>query len=351
MSSGGAGVDPYRLSHSRLDSYCRCGKAFEAHYVKRLPREVQAGSALFGTVIHAALEKWSLNRRTRLPLLVANAWLDVSKGTSLLDFIREYAPIALETKEVLAEILERRPEISQPRRTKDFNQHPVSKKSFVLFRDWLPKLNEGSGYRFAISDSLPALYDESLLLAERYEKRMKHLPPSLVTEFAFEVQWQGFWLSGYVDSIEPLVDRDTGEVVGIAIVDYKTGQPRPLMKHYRQLAFYEIAVSTLIADGFLVLPDYCQGLVLYPGVDWVKWDSSCLERDGIEKREFFRFGHLDRKRVHEELRQYARGVEAEVFLPAHSRADAHFCDYGASCCLLSTSLAGGEAKVLTGVVV
>ena len=319
--------------------------------MKHLPREVQGGSALFGTVMHAALEKWSLNRRTRLPSLVANAWLDVSGGTSLLGFIREYAPIAQETKAVLAEIMERRPEISQPRRTKDFALHDVSMRSHVLFRDWLPKLNEGSGYRFALNEPLPALYDDSLLLAERYEKRMKHLPPSLVTEFAFEIQWQGFWLSGYVDSIEPLVDRDTGEVVGVAVIDYKTGQPRPIMKHYRQLAFYEIAVSQLVADGFLALPDFCQGLTFYPGVDWVRWDPVDLERRSIEKREFLRFGHLDRKRIRQELEQYARGVEAEVFLPAHSRADAHFCDYGASCCLLSTSLAGGEARVLTGVVV
>jgi hypothetical protein len=351
VSSPSSGLDPRRLSHARLDSYLRCGKAFEAHYVKRVPREVQSGAALFGTIMHKGLEKWSLNRRQRLVGLVESAWLDKANGDGVLGFVREYAPVARRTKEVLAEIMERRPDVVAPRRTKDFKEHPVSKEAHLLYRDWLPKLNASSSYRFAINDPLPALYDESLLLAARYEARMRHLPQSLVTEFAFEVEWQGYMLSGYIDTVEPLVDRPTGEVVGLAVVDYKCGEPRPVMKHYRQLAFYEIAVTDLVARGSLAIPDSVRDLPIYPGIDWVRWEEPNGDKEGIRKREFLRFGPQDRRRIREELEAYSRGVEAKVFLPAHSRADAIYCEYGESCCLRSTALAGGEAKVLADVVV
>ena len=344
--------DPRRLSASRLNSYLKCGKGFEAQYIKGRPRSVQGGAALFGTVMHAALEKWSLNRRQSLVVLVESAWLAETLGTSVRGFVQAYAPLSLESRAVILDIQKRRPEVRAPRSTKDFKNSKVSKDTHLLFRDWLPKLNSSEDFRFSINDPLPTLYDDSLVLAERYAKRMRHLPPSLVTEFAFEVEWQGFWLNGFIDSIEPLVDRPTGELVGLAIVDYKTSNVgKPPLKYYRQLGFYDIAVEVLLEQGKIEIPDSLRDLPVYPGIDWVRWTESWLTPpDPIRKREFLCFGPRDRKRLRDELEQYERGVSAQVFLPSHPLNDAQFCDYGSACCLLSTSMAGGEARPLEGVV-
>ena len=345
----GDGLDPRRLSHSRLDSLLRCGKAFESHYVHGLPREMSGGAALFGTVFHTALEKWSLDRSQDLVAGVELAWLLETRGTSVADFITAYAPMSVRTRALIDEILKRRPDVKAPRMTKEFKDSKESRESYLLFRDWLPKLNASSDLRFTIRDPLPTLYDDSLVLADRYAKRMRHLPTSLVTEFEFSVEWQGFTLVGHIDSIEPLIDRPSGELIGLAIVDYKTSkQPGAPLKYFRQLGFYDIAVEQLIERGAISVPDVYLELPRYPGIDWVRWTDAWLP---IRKREFLVLGDRDRKRLREDCEAYSRMIENKIYLPAHTFTDAQYCDYGAACCLLSCSMAGGEAKTLEGVVV
>jgi hypothetical protein len=335
----GDGLNPKVISASRLDKLFNCGLAFKWHYVDHLPGEVYGAAALFGSVMHKALERWSLNRQQDLPQLVESAWLEITEGTTVRKFLGLFAPLFLDAEKVVDGIRERRPEIKNPRMTKDFKESAVAKEIRRLTAAWATRLDEGSQWRFSKSDPLPALYAESFTLAKAYATRSSHYPTSLVTEFAFDVEWHGFFLRGYIDSIEPLVTRD-GELVGLAVVDYKSeGKVPSKMKHWRQLCTYDVAVRELLSDGRLVLPDTYAKLPIFPGIDWLRWQEGW---EPHPPRQFYSFGTLDHERLLNEIKLYERTVEDDLYLPASKFVNAEMCEFGDLCCLKSCHLAGGE---------
>ena len=334
-------LDPTVLSHSRLDQLLRCGQAFKWKYVDELPDRVDGSASIFGTVMHRALERWSLNRRLDLVKLVEAAWLEQEGIVG--EFVKAYAPLSLESRALIEDILKRRPEIRAPRMTKDYKGSDVSRRTYRLWLAWVDSLNNASNLRFTKKDPLPSLYDDSILLAQRYAKRMKHLPSSLVTEFKFDIRWHDFNLRGTIDSVEPVLDRVTGELLALGILDYKTSGREPsALKHYRQMVFYDIAVETLLAQGALRVPESLLGLPRYCGIDFVRWDETWK----CQARHFVECGPKDRRRLLRDLEGFRRMVENEIYLPADTMAAADYCDFGEACCLKSTGQAGGEAKVV-----
>ncbi len=346
--------NPRKLSPSRMNALATCGVAFKMKYLDRLPEQRSGSAALRGQVYHKALEDWAPNRSADLLTLVRSAWLSCTEGTSVNDFIGLYANLA--SKVVIAEheckaaFKERTKKDSKAiHMSGEWKRHPVKAEVDDLFREWLPKLERESFWRFTEWDPLPKLYNESLVWARQYQERWQHLPPSLFTEFGFDVEWRGWLLNGYVDVVEPLLDRDTGELVGLGVDDYKTYGVAPAQhKDYRQMVVYDIAVRDLIDRGQLVLPPGFEDLPIYVGIDYVRHDGTWEDEDGrpFPPRRYWRMGPADHERLEREASAYTDTVERRAFLPAQKGQKVDFCPYPESCCMRSTAAAGGSAELV-----
>lgn len=318
-----------KISPSRVNKYLTCGVQFRRYYIDKEPPKLSGSAALFGNVIHKALEKWSLDRSQSLVSLTAQAWMTETrkdgKDTVVTRFIREYQAISIEVmraEKAAAESFEARNKgkVSKaPRMTKEFKESDAAKKLNRLLGQWIPKLNADSPWRFTEYDPLPNLYDESLKVAKRYAQKWSHLPKSIHTEFEFTVEWEGFVLTGFVDNIEPVIDGD--ELVELQIVDYKTyAKVPPLQKDWRQGAIYQVAVNHLRSTGQLPIPESVPVRIVFD------YPRLLLRRD-------FVYGPEDIALLKDELEMYSRAVDAEVFLPANKSQNPDFCDYPEDCCL------------------
>ena len=339
--------DPRKLSPSRMNALSKCGVAFDMKYVQGLPEERSGSAALFGNVVHEALEKWAPNREQDLLTLMRQAWLSITEGTAVNDFLGEYQALsvaAIKQEHAIREAWAAKGKVSKaPRMTKDWKDSEVAKSIGKLMGRWSKRLNDESPWRFKESDQLPALYDESLVLSRRYQARWGHLPPALYTEFAFDVEWHGFRLNGYIDSIELLLDRTSGELVGVGVIDYKTyAKPPAQHKDYRQLVMYLIAVRDLVERGVFSLPT---GVPILVGVDYVRWNDQWVDEQGnpFPARRYWQMGDEDEARLLRECNAYLSTVEAKAFLPAEKGSNPDFCPFPSSCCLRNCAAAGGEA--------
>lgn len=347
--------DPKKVSPSRVNSLTECGIAFEMKYLKQLPEEVVGSAALRGSVVHAALEKWSLNRQQDLLPLMRQAWLDVTKEAPVVaDFLGQYQAISHEVlwaehdarEKWEADPRNKGKKSAAPRMTKHFKESDACKKLNRLLAVWIPKLNAGSPWRFHERDPLPSIYDQTLVLAKRYQARWGHLPPSLHTEFAFDVEWRGFRLTGFIDAIDPLIDRETGDLIGIGVLDYKTYQRAPAEhKDWRQLVMYDVAVASMRERGVLPLPEWVGESDVRVGIDYCYWSEAWKDEDGNDfpSRRFWQITAEDHDALERELQAYSATVEGRHFLPAAKSTNPDYCNYGALCCLRTRSQAGGCA--------
>jgi len=349
-----AEFDPTRISASRVNKLAECGVAFRMKYLENVPETVFSSFALFGSVVHTAQENWAKDRDEPLFGLMQDAWItETEEAPVVYEFLQRYARISSDVIRAEAsarEDFERRNKgkTSQaPRMTKHFKDSDACKALNALLAEWVPKLNDGSPWKFTDRDPLPTFYDDSLVLAKRYEQQWKHLPPSLYQEFEFTEPWRGFTLNGYIDSVDPLVDRDSGEVIGIGVIDYKTYKQQPAQhKDYRQLVIYDAAFRSLVDRGAVVLPWSLDDIPLYVGIDYVRYagvECDWLSPAGNSRR-YWRITDEDHDRLERELNAYRNTVEAQNFLPADKGQKADFCDYGPLCCLVSTAAAGGCAE-------
>jgi PD-(D/E)XK nuclease superfamily len=343
--------DPRKLSPSRMTALATCGIAFRMKYLEKLPEERSGSAALFGQVCHDFLEVWGKDRAQDILPLAKQAWLNVTEGTSVHGFIEAYqelAPEVIRAEHECRKAYEKRTkkESKAIHMSGEWKRHPMKKKTDKLFAKWLPKIEKDSFWKFNEYDPLPKLYNESLVLSRRYEQRWKHLPPVLYAEFEFTEEWEGFILNGYIDTIETLLDRETGELLGIGVNDYKTyARPPSEHKDYRQFVMYHIAVQKMIERGlFPDLPD----APLYIGADYIRWTDSWKDAQGkpFPPRRFWKLGPEDEVRLLREANAYTRTCEEENFLPAHKGTNPDFCSYPSNCCLRTTASAGGEATIV-----
>lgn len=353
------GFDPTKVSATRVNKLAECGVAFKMKYLDRVPEQRMGSFALFGSVVHEALEKWAVNREQDLLALMRQAWLSqTAEATVVRDFLAEYQKInvaVLHAEKAAREAFEKRNNkpSQAPRMTKHFKESKAAKDLARLLAVWIPKLDADSPWEFSSRDPLPQFYDDSLVIAKRYERRWKHLPPALHTEFAFDVPWRGFRLIGYIDVIELLMTA-AGELFGFGVKDYKTYRREPAeQKDYRQLVMYDVALRYLVNEGVIALPASLDSVPLYVGIDYVRYaDVECdwkvlvpegKENSGGNSVAWWKIGEADHDRLERELRAYRGTVEAENFLPADKGQNAEFCDYGSLCCQRSCEAAGGSA--------
>jgi CRISPR/Cas system-associated exonuclease Cas4 (RecB family) len=322
---------PYKVSPSRVNSYLSCGVAFRMKYIEGIPEQASGSSALFGSVVHEALEKWALNRQQDLVPLMASAWLAVTEGTSVNDFIGAYQSVAVEVMQAekdaaLDFVMKNGRETRAVRMTSHFKKSFAAKKELELLADWLPRLEAESPWRFNERDPLPALYGESLKLAKAYAEKYRQLPAALLTELGFDVEWRGFIVNGYIDAIEPRYDG-SDELTGIVVLDYKTYAREPAeMKDWRQMVMYDVAIRALTDRD--VLPVWLsaairEGVDILVGCDYVR----------LGERKFWRITEADREELAKELTMYTSGVKAGVFLSAEKNRNPDFCPYPENCCL------------------
>jgi len=333
---------PYKVSPSRVNSYLSCGVAFKMKYIDGIPEQMSGSAALFGSVMHEALEKWALNRQQDLVPLMASAWLAVTEGTSVNDFIGAYQAVAVEVMQAekmaaLDFVMKNGRETKAVRMTSAFKKSAAAKMELDLLAAWLPKLEAESPWRFSERDPLPALYGESLKLAKSYAERYRQLSPAIVTELGFDVEWRGFLLNGYIDAIEPLYDEH-GEMRGIIVLDYKTYAREPAaMKDWRQMVMYDVAIRELPDRDVLPasLSDAIrEGVNIIVGCDYVR----------LGERRFWGITDRDYEQLHVELTMYLRGVQSGVFLSAEKNRNPDFCPYPENCCL-TTRGAGASIPV------
>lgn len=310
-----------RVSPSRVGKYAECGLAFKFHYIDKVPAETVGSAALFGSVVHLAREWWVTDRRQDLIKLMERAWLEECKDEpTIRAFLTEYQAISRRACRLEEEIRRARPEIKAVRMTKDWKTSDVARDTNRLLGKWYDRLNNETRYRFSERDPLPALYDESLVLAWKYSERWKHLPNALHSEFAFDFQWEGYTLIGKIDEIGRVLSPD-GEQLGYSVEDAKTYRNEPhRFRDSRQLAIYDLAVRHLNDAGVLGLD--LEQYPIFPVID--------LMRLGV-KWKFEPVREIEHRRLLSELRQYQRGVEHEVFLPAAKSCRADFCDYAGVC--------------------
>lgn len=346
--------DPVRVSPNRVNQYLSCGEAFQRNYIQGEPEEMSGSAALFGSVVHAALEHWAMNRQADLTALVRSAWLDVTKEAPTVNaFIVAYQAMAgeiIRAEKECADAFEARQgrPTKAVRMTGEWKKHPASGKVSRFLGEWLPKLKD-SPWRFNERDPLPALYNESLILSKRYQARWQHLPNAWYSELGFTVNWRGFILHGYIDSIEPVQHRDTGELLGIGVVDYKTYAKAPApAKDWRQRAFYDAAIRDLLSTGQLELP--VKDLPIYVGMDYVRWTDSWLdesEKYPTAARVWEEMTDADRDLLERDLTMYRDGVTHGVFLPAEKGRNPDFCPYPSNCCLKNRGERKAELELVT----
>jgi hypothetical protein len=329
------GYDPstfnsLKVSPSRINALLQCGVAFEKKYLKGEPEEKSGSAALFGSVMHEALEKWAMNRKSSLLSNVRAAWLVVTEGTVVNDFLGAYGALSTQAIRMEHQIREewaaKGKESKAPRMTKQWKDSAVAAKIGALQYAYFEKLNAHSPWTFTENDPLPGLYDESLVLAKRYEAKWSNLPNALYTELAFDVKWgpEEFLLNGYIDAIEPVYDKD-GALEAILVTDYKTYRKEPAAaKDERQMVMYDIAIKTMIERG--EMPELA-GLPIFPCMDYVRLLDRkvvAVTQDGYD-------------RLLKELQTYKTIVDARAFMPAEKNRNPDFCPYGDSCCLKTTT--------------
>lgn len=318
-----------KVSPSRVNALLQCGVAFEKKYLKGEPEERSGSAALFGSVMHEALERWAMNRQASLLTLVRAAWLEVTEGTVVNDFLGAYGALSTQAIRLEHEIREewasRGKESKAPRMTKQWKDSTLAGKIGALLHEYYDRLNNESPWSFSENDPLPGLYDESLVLSKRYEAKWRGLPSALYTELAFDVKWgeDGFLLNGYIDAIEPVLDED-GEIEAVLVTDYKTYRKEPAAaKDERQFVIYDVAVRGMVERGDLELPD----VPIFVCMDYVRLldrKVGAVTQAGYDK-------------LLTELRGYKVIVDAGVFLPAEKNRNPDFCPYGESCCLRQTT--------------
>lgn len=323
---------PLKISPSRVNSYVSCGHAFKLQYVDRIPSEGSGSAALFGSVVHLALEWWAVDRTQDLVTLMAKAWVHYTKGTPVADFLAAYQGLSVEVmvaeKEARESFEKRNPgkESKAPRMTKEFKDSAACKKLNRLLAQWIPKLDAESPWKFNERDPLPSLYDESLIAAKKYMLKYCLLPAALYTEFEFNVEWEGFQLNGHIDTIEPLLN-EAAELFGLFVGDYKTyRQIKAEQKDWRQVAIYDVAVKQMLAEGRLELPD----VPIYVGVDYFRLG---FRRDWL-------MTEADHAQLKTELDMYLLGTSAGVYLPAEKNKNPDFCDYPPELCCMHSKGAG-----------
>lgn len=354
------GFDPRRVSASRVNTLDECGVRFKLKYLDGVPEHRMGSFALFGSVVHAALEKWALNRSQDLLSLMRQAWLDETIGTPVKDFLGEYQRISasvLRAEKAAGEDYAKRNKGKQskaPRMTKHFKESDAAKALYAMQRDWAERMSELSPWEFSERDPLTSFYDDSLIIAKRYARQYGHLPPALHTEFAFDIPWRGHQLVGHVDAIEVLINPETGELQGLGIIDYKTYRNEPPeFKDYRQLVMYDVAVRHLVAEGVIQVPFSLDDTPLYVGIDCVRmagvdcdWAFLTPEGEtssGGKSRHFKRMTEADHDLLEQDLNDYTGVVEGGHFRPAGKGTKADFCDYGPLCCLRNIGTRGGCA--------
>lgn len=327
--------NPRKVSPSRVGTFADCGLQFKFKYIDRVQPERNGPASLFGKVMHKATESWVLDRANRdLIELTRQAWIiEAGSCPVTIAFLREYEALSgraiRQEEEIKRDWAAKGKESKAPRMTKVWKESSIAKEIAKLERSWEKRLAK-SKFDFDERNPLPGLYDESLVLAWRYGEKYKHLPNAYATEVAFDFEWEGFNLIGFIDDISPLVSPE-GELLGTVLIDRKTyrNQPDHEFKDWRQGAIYTLAARYLRDNGLVTFP---LPEPFYFQVDKMRF----LERS------HYQFADLDFARLLRELNTYTRAVENEIYLPASKTCKADYCDFANQCAFFH----GNAAKPL-----
>jgi hypothetical protein len=317
-------IDPTIISPSRLSQFSECGRKFEFRYIDGIKPPRAPSRQLFGNIMHAARERWVVDRRSDMVPFVKQAWREQGeKDAPLGAFLADYEALSVRARAEKQIILARRPELKAVGQSKDWKENPVKAEIDALLATLALQM-EQSVWTFTDTDPLPSLYDESIVLARNYAARWRHLPNAMMVEAGFTIPWEGFTLTGRIDDVTLFEHPVLGSFYGLT--DAKTHKEDPFApKMLDQLVNYRISFREAIALGRPGFEVFDPDMPVLCGVDAMR-----LYSDPNPYR-WFEITERQERRLLHVMRAYKRGVENAVFTPNAARCDNKGCGYKTIC--------------------
>lgn len=236
---------PQYISPSQVATAGRCGWAWQHQYKWKTQPQKTGVFLLVGSVLHNAREKWALDHSLDMEELVREAWLEELKDEpAMVRVVSAYRRLSEKSIACQSDILRARPDIKAPAMTKDYKTSPVG----IAIKNFA-KTNEATLTRAQHDWSkhdFCAAYDDTLLIAQRYQDHYQYQHPSIRTEIRYQVDHNGLILVGIIDDVSLLV-TENGECLGYIIIDAKSYGKVPYeLKDFLQLASYHIAATHLL---------------------------------------------------------------------------------------------------------
>lgn len=245
------------LSVSSVKLADKCSLAHHYRYVDRIPAPEEAAAKVFGTVVHIGLEKWygdpgtENHRTTNMRDYVHREWFE-----HLPQDIAIPLRHCLEAERGLCDLEQligiSRPDIKQPRATKDFMSSPQYKR-FEDARDaLLAAQSKCKDMRWPKDENAYQAHQKSMVIANQLQGRWQHLPRPIVIEQEFLIEFAGVEVKGRIDQIrQDPTPEGQAQTEGL---DLKTGRnAMTQMDAFLQAFLYNEAC---IQDPGLPVPDY-----------------------------------------------------------------------------------------------
>jgi hypothetical protein len=239
------------FSPSRLGVASRCGRAFDFQYIKKLPAPYDKGAMLLGDAVHNGVQAWYElpNEGTAqgyqlhdLAPIVCAQW-EFLLPPAVWAMVQRMRDLDAECVALAQYIAIKRPQIKAVVQTKEY-------QSSQQFKDF----SEARGVMLEFCDALDEVkwpkdedpykaYKLAAAWADNMQKRWQKLPPPLVVEEGFTIEFEGFRLRGRIDAVR--VDPLPPHGLALAtVVDYKTGRnPMTPMEAFLQAFIYYKAVE------------------------------------------------------------------------------------------------------------
>jgi CRISPR/Cas system-associated exonuclease Cas4 (RecB family) len=215
--------EEFHLSATRIVDWLTCPSLYQRKYILKQPIQKKS-SAAFGNALHDTIEKWhELGGVEAGPIEKVFYGVYAETFPDVWEKVRRMVIQAQVLDDLEAGIRKRRPEIKNPRQTKEWLESS-DWKEFVAMNEATAEMAEHSEL-FTYSKTEPPykLWVLGLELLAKYIDAFKGQPEPVAVETSFEGKvGEDLYIRGRIDMVRPLVVPDTGEVA-TATIDLKSG--------------------------------------------------------------------------------------------------------------------------------
>lgn len=222
------------FSAHRIGIANKCGKAFEFQYVDKLPAPYEAGSLLFGSVIHDGVEEWygpgprssaNENRHRERDLVeICNQRWEGLLPPKIWEALGEMVALDAECKAVAEAIHLQRPDLKSPSQTKAYMESKAVKSLTEAKQEVLRLCEHSQEIRWPKDEDPFKAYKKVQVIAERLQREWRKQPRPLLVEEPFRLEFQDYVIRGRIDQLREDVNPETGELLEPEIDDIKSGR-------------------------------------------------------------------------------------------------------------------------------